>query len=170
VVEQEEFKLVFRSSREFFFAPVIEYGPLADWKEIAGTGQDMQDTFWKIKAAIDAYFGGGSFAVTVRAGCAHGRKPLEEERAALVDVPPPPPTAPPEVDGPTNEIQTVTAEIEVNTGEVPLGTGEFELLEESHRLQLGDELPPVQSDDEEESEGDELLTPTGQVPSKGVRR
>src|SRR5205085_2200930 len=35
-VEHEEFRLLFKSSREFFFAPIIEYGPLAEWKAIAG--------------------------------------------------------------------------------------------------------------------------------------
>jgi ubiquinone/menaquinone biosynthesis C-methylase UbiE len=74
-VEVEEFSLLFRSSREFFYAPVIEYGPLADWKAIAGDGQEMQDVFWYIKEAIDAYFDGGPFQLTVRAGCVIGRKP-----------------------------------------------------------------------------------------------
>jgi ubiquinone/menaquinone biosynthesis C-methylase UbiE len=74
-VEVEEFSLLFRSSREFFFAPVIEYGPLADWKAIAGDGQEMQDVFWYIKEAIDAYFAGGPFHVTVKAGCVIGKKP-----------------------------------------------------------------------------------------------
>jgi ubiquinone/menaquinone biosynthesis C-methylase UbiE len=79
-IEIEEFSLLFRSSREFFFAPVIEYGPLPDWKTVAGGGQDMQDVFWYIKEAIDAYFAGRSFQLTVRAGCVIGRKP---DRAAL---------------------------------------------------------------------------------------
>lgn len=74
-IEVEEFSLLFRSSREFFFAPVIEYGPLADWKTIAGGGQEMQDVFWYIKEAIDAYFGTGPFHVTVRAGLVIGKKP-----------------------------------------------------------------------------------------------
>lgn len=74
-IEVEEFTLLFRSSREFFFAPVIEYGPLADWKAIAGDGQDLQDVFWYIKEAIDAYFAGGPFHVTVKAGCVIGKKP-----------------------------------------------------------------------------------------------
>jgi hypothetical protein len=78
-VEVEEFSLLFRSSREFFFAPVIEYGPLADWKAIAGDGQEMQDVFWYIKEAIDAYFAGGRFHVTVRAGCVIGKKPRHHE-------------------------------------------------------------------------------------------
>ena len=73
-VEIEEFTLLFKSSREFFFAPVIEYGPLGEWKEIAGNGQEMQDVFWYIKEAIDAYFDGRPFQVTVKAGCIIGKK------------------------------------------------------------------------------------------------
>lgn len=96
-VDIDEFELVFKSSREFFFAPVIEYGPLPEWKEIAGTGQELQDIFWHIKEAIDAYFAERAFAVTVRAGCLVGRKrgpaqtvvALEDEPQAL----PPPPSA-----------------------------------------------------------------------------
>ena len=73
-VEVEEFTLLFRSAREFFFAPVVEYGPLPDWKLIAGQGQELQDVFWFIKEAIDAYFGGRAFEVTIHAGCLSGRK------------------------------------------------------------------------------------------------
>src|SRR5258706_9156029 len=73
-IEIEEFTLLFKSSREFFFAPVIEYGPLAEWKDIAGAGQEMQDVFWYIKEAIDAYFDGRPYQVTVKAGCLMGRK------------------------------------------------------------------------------------------------
>lgn len=82
-LEVEEFSLVFRSSREFFLAPVIEHGPLADWKAVAGGGQDMQDVFWCIKEAIDAYFAGRPFHVTVRAGCVIGKKP---DRTALEQI------------------------------------------------------------------------------------
>lgn len=73
-IEVDEFSMLFKSSREFFFAPVIEYGPLPVWKSIAGKGQEMQDVFWYIKEAIDAYFGGRAFEVTVKAGCLIGRK------------------------------------------------------------------------------------------------
>ena len=82
-IEAEEFTLLFKSSREFFFAPVIEYGPLAEWKEIAGNGQEMQDVFWYIKEAIDAYFDGRPFQVTVKASCLMGKK--VETRAADPD-------------------------------------------------------------------------------------
>lgn len=84
-IELEEFSLLFKSSREFFFAPVIEYGPLQDWKDIAGGGQEMQDVFWYIKEAIDAYFDGRPFQVTVRAGCIIGKK-HEPHASAPVDL------------------------------------------------------------------------------------
>src|ERR1041384_6292613 len=74
-VQVEECSLLVRSSREFCVAPVSEYGPLPDWKTVAGGGQDMQDVFWYIKEAIDAYFGARPFQVTVRAGLAVGKKP-----------------------------------------------------------------------------------------------
>jgi ubiquinone/menaquinone biosynthesis C-methylase UbiE len=78
-VEVEEFDLLFNSAREFFFAPVIEYGPLKRWKSLVGKGQEMQEIFWYIKEAIDAYFGGSAFSVSVVAACAYGTKPAEEE-------------------------------------------------------------------------------------------
>jgi ubiquinone/menaquinone biosynthesis C-methylase UbiE len=84
-LEIEEFALLFRSSREFFYAPVIEYGPLAEWKAVAGGGQDMQDVFWYIKEAIDAYFAGGPFHLTVKAGCLIGKKPDRAGRGRADD-------------------------------------------------------------------------------------
>ena len=78
-VEYESFELLFKSSREFFFAPIIEYGPLSNWKAVAGKGQQMQDIFWQTKASIDAYFSGRAFSVTVNAGCVRGRKLAREE-------------------------------------------------------------------------------------------
>ncbi len=84
-VEVDEFTMLFKSSREFFFAPVIEYGHLLDWKEIAGKGQEMQDIFWYIKEAIDAYYGGRAFEVTVKAGLIKGRVPLSAEERTTTD-------------------------------------------------------------------------------------
>ena len=75
-VEVDEFTMLFRSSREFFFAPVMEFGPISEWKRIAGKGQEMQDIFWYIKEAIDAYYSGRAFEVTVRAGLIKGQVPI----------------------------------------------------------------------------------------------
>jgi ubiquinone/menaquinone biosynthesis C-methylase UbiE len=80
-VEHDDFTMLFKSSREFFFAPVIELGPLSEWKRIAGKGQEMQDVFWYIKEAIDAYYAGRAFEVTVKAGLIKGRVPLDTERS-----------------------------------------------------------------------------------------
>jgi ubiquinone/menaquinone biosynthesis C-methylase UbiE len=119
--EHEVFTLLFKSSREFFFAPIIEYGPLAGWKLIAGKGQVMQDVFWHCKQAIDAYFAGSSFAVTVVAGCVTGRKLGAPARSRGV--------------GPRTEAQpaehtsTATLAEEAPTGEVELITGEIEFVD-----------------------------------------
>jgi ubiquinone/menaquinone biosynthesis C-methylase UbiE len=71
-VTVERWELLFRSAREFFFAPVIDLGPLSRWKQIAGRGDEMQDIFFFIKQAIDAYFAGGVFSVTIVGGCCKG--------------------------------------------------------------------------------------------------
>ncbi|MCG8423364.1 MAG: methyltransferase domain-containing protein [Proteobacteria bacterium] len=77
-IEVEEFSMLFKSSREFFFAPVVEYGPLPGWKELSGHGQELQDIFWYIKEAIDAYFSGRAFEVSVKGACLIG---LVQERS-----------------------------------------------------------------------------------------
>jgi ubiquinone/menaquinone biosynthesis C-methylase UbiE len=127
--EWDTFTLLFKSSREFFFAPLIEYGPLAAWKAIAGKGQPMQDAFWHLKEAIDAYYSGRPFAVTVNAGIIRGRK--EQAHAAgrmLLD----------------REAGDADAD---PTGEVELITGDFDIVAEQKKLE---ELDGVDDDEPEE--------------------
>jgi ubiquinone/menaquinone biosynthesis C-methylase UbiE len=125
-VDVERFTMLFRSSREFFFAPVIEYGPLGKWKEIAGTGQEMQDVFWYIKEAIDAYFQDRAFAVTVVAGCLIGRKSTD-----AVAEPPAPVLA------------------AAGTGEIELGTDDIDIAEvmAQHAAAAGGGDTPVDGGD-----------------------
>jgi len=73
-VAVERWELLFKSAREFFFAPVIHEGPLSRWKHIAGRGDEMQDVFFFTKEAIDAYFAGGIFSVTVVGAAVKGWK------------------------------------------------------------------------------------------------
>ena len=73
-VEIERWEILFKSSREFLFAPLVELGPLSDWKRVAGTGEEMQDAFFFTKEAIDTYFRGRPFAVTVVGAVAWGTK------------------------------------------------------------------------------------------------
>lgn len=128
-VDVEEFTLLFRSAREFFFAPVVEFGPLPHWKAIAGRGPELQDTFWAIKEAIDAYFGGRAFQITIKAGCLSGFKSAAAE--ASDDF-----TGPLEMAGETDE-----------DGE-PLSTSEVELIEDEGAL-AAEALDILEESDEE---------------------
>jgi ubiquinone/menaquinone biosynthesis C-methylase UbiE len=97
--EYDSFTLLFKSGREFFFAPLIEYGPLSEWKAIAGKGEEMQKIFWEAKEAIDAYFGGSAFAVTVEAGCVRGVRGQAAGATAVNIAVPAPRAAAPEAEG-----------------------------------------------------------------------
>lgn len=70
-------ELLFRSGREFFYAPVVESGPLPDWRVIAGEGGDMLDPFVAWKETIDTYYTRQAFPVTVVGGCSVARKAAE---------------------------------------------------------------------------------------------
>jgi SAM-dependent methyltransferase len=72
----DRWELLFKSAREFFFAPVIHLGPLSRWKQIAGRGDEMQDVFFFAKEAIDTYFAGRVFSVTVVGACVKGWKKI----------------------------------------------------------------------------------------------
>lgn len=73
-IEVTHWELVFRSAREFFYAPVIEHGPLSRWKEVVGRDV-LHETFLAIKDSIDTYFAGRAFAVSVFGGRFSARKP-----------------------------------------------------------------------------------------------
>ncbi|MBI4510121.1 MAG: methyltransferase domain-containing protein [Deltaproteobacteria bacterium] len=147
-VELDEFALLFRSSREFFFAPVVEYGPLSSWKEIAGSkGQELQDVFWAIKQAIDAYFGERAFQITVKVGCVRGTKPLT------------PPEPKPREDGQGTGSRAGPADedlISVNTGEVevlevrPAWPESSETSASSDSPEIDEESKPEPCDEPEE--------------------
>jgi ubiquinone/menaquinone biosynthesis C-methylase UbiE len=83
--ESQQFELLFKSAREFFFAPVVEYGPLKEWKAIIKISEEMKNLFVDIKDAIDTMFSGLIFPVTINAGCFSGIKPTEEEFEVLDD-------------------------------------------------------------------------------------
>jgi ubiquinone/menaquinone biosynthesis C-methylase UbiE len=117
-VEVEEFALSFESARGFFFAPVIEHGPLPRWKEIAGRGPELQDAFREMKRAIDAVCARGRFQVTVVAACLSGTKRAgDEAETGKVDL-----VEPHELVGPREQV-------EEEEGVLPVNTGEIELLE-----------------------------------------
>jgi len=74
-LQVKRWEILFKSAREFFFAPLVELGPLSRWKRIAGRGEDMQDVFFFTKEAIDTYFRGRAFPITIVGAVVRGRKP-----------------------------------------------------------------------------------------------
>jgi ubiquinone/menaquinone biosynthesis C-methylase UbiE len=79
-VTVERWEILFKSAREFFFAPLVELGPLSRWKRIGGRGSDMQDVFFFTKEAIDTYFKGTAFPITIVGAAVKGRKPTSTSR------------------------------------------------------------------------------------------
>src|SRR3569833_656276 len=74
-LETVRWELLFKSAREFFFAPIIELGPLSTWMQIAGgRGGEMQDVFFFVKEAIETYFSGLVFPVTMVVGLLQGER------------------------------------------------------------------------------------------------
>ena len=73
-VAVDRWEVLFRTAREFFFAPLVADGPLPLWKRLAGPGDDMQDVFFFTKEAIDTYFKGRPFAVTIVGAAVVGRR------------------------------------------------------------------------------------------------
>jgi hypothetical protein len=145
--EYDTFTILFKSSREFFFAPVIEYGPLNHWKAIAGKGQKMQDAFWHAKESIDAYFQGRPFAVTVHVGCVRGRKQTVEE-ARVHPRPPSEAAGPEEVYREPGAPAAPIDDDEVATGEVELVTGDFDVISDEKQRELA-QVDGVDVDDDE---------------------
>ena len=73
-VSTSRWEILFKSAREFFFAPLVELGPLAQWKRLSGRGDQMQDVFFFTKEAIDTYFKDRVFAVTIVGAVVRGEK------------------------------------------------------------------------------------------------
>jgi hypothetical protein len=99
----------------------------------------MQDVFWEAKTSIDSYFQGGSFAVTVVAGCIRGRKAHAEPGRLLVDD-----------DERLDDDEKPTGEIPGDE-EVRLDTGEIEIVDGT-----GSGKRPL-PDDDEDPDGEPIL-------------
>jgi SAM-dependent methyltransferase len=74
-VQSTRWELLFRSGREFFYAPLIETGPLPEWRALAAQDGDMLEIFVAWKEAIDTYYQDRVFPVTAVGACASAHKP-----------------------------------------------------------------------------------------------
>jgi ubiquinone/menaquinone biosynthesis C-methylase UbiE len=68
----ESFSLRFGSAREFFSAAVVEYGPMGQWKRIAGEAGVGEHIFQRIGEIIEHSLSPSGFELTVIAGCLIG--------------------------------------------------------------------------------------------------
>jgi ubiquinone/menaquinone biosynthesis C-methylase UbiE len=75
ILEREAYELLFRSGREFLFAPVVEHGPLRLWRTVFAQAGDPQAAFWALKEAIDTYWQDHVFSATIHAGVLAVRVP-----------------------------------------------------------------------------------------------
>ena len=77
-LDRHRFSLLFHSSREFFFAPLIEFGFLPLWRSIIGEKREVvnQALGW-VKKAMDIYYRKRPLEVTVEVGLLQGVKPGE---------------------------------------------------------------------------------------------
>lgn len=73
-IERGSFTILFRSGREFFYSPFIEFGPLSAWRAIAGEGPQVPETFNALKGTIDTYFDRHPFEITVQTAVVVGKK------------------------------------------------------------------------------------------------
>jgi hypothetical protein len=85
-----------------------------------------------LKAAIDAYYEGRPFAVTVNAGIVRGRKEIASEARRIM------------LAGSDSDEHGIEGE---PTGEVELNTGDFDIVAEQKKLE---ELDGVDDDEPEE--------------------
>ena len=95
-VVAQPFSLLLAGAADLFFAPVIEYGPLSQWKAILGErGPDMQAAFNELREAIDLSCATGQpFVLTVRAACLRARKPRPPALPTFEEDPDNAPTSP----------------------------------------------------------------------------
>jgi ubiquinone/menaquinone biosynthesis C-methylase UbiE len=74
-VQSTRWELLFRSGREFFYAPLVETGPLPEWRTVASEDGEMLEVFLAWKETIDTYYQNRVFAVTAIGACASARRP-----------------------------------------------------------------------------------------------
>lgn len=74
-VEQESFRLPFRSASEVFSDPLVRFIGLPEWRWIAGMDQDGARVLEEVERSLDVYFAGGPLSLTVHAGLLRARAP-----------------------------------------------------------------------------------------------
>jgi hypothetical protein len=74
VIEQEAFTLAFESGEHLLSDPAVLSAAAPEWQWCVATMEDPAAAFYWVQEAVDVYFSGRMFEVTVVAGCAAARK------------------------------------------------------------------------------------------------
>ncbi len=75
VVHCDEFRISFRSAEDMFADRLVQVVGLPLWRELAGDDERADARLARMQRALHTYFAGGALSLTVRAGCAYGRRP-----------------------------------------------------------------------------------------------
>lgn len=85
----DETSWIFASAEECFLSPVVEFGPLDDWRELASdeglSFESSRPVLRHVRDSIAAYFGERPFGLTVRYATVHGTKRAQEEAAGALE-------------------------------------------------------------------------------------
>lgn len=73
-IEFSRFQILFRSGREFLYAPIIQQGPLELWRALLQKTASPQEIFKRLRETIDIYYRGHVLATTVVVGTLHIQK------------------------------------------------------------------------------------------------
>jgi ubiquinone/menaquinone biosynthesis C-methylase UbiE len=74
-VEQSTFNLTFESGHHLFADPTTLVAAAPEWQWIASAIDSPADVIYRVQDAVDVYFRGRAFEVTVVAGCGSARMP-----------------------------------------------------------------------------------------------
>lgn len=81
----ERYEILFANARDFFAAPLVQFGPLALWRALVRNHPNPGAVLWGIKEALDAHYEGHVLALPIVAAVATLRKPApnQDERKPL---------------------------------------------------------------------------------------
>lgn len=70
VLARREHTLLFANAKQFFASPVVVRGPLRLWRALLRglPERTQQEVFWRLRNAIDVYFGTRPFPITLQVG------------------------------------------------------------------------------------------------------
>lgn len=76
-VDEDTFRLPFRSARDIFSDPLLRFVGLPEWRWIAGMDAGGTRVLEEVERCLDVYFAGGPLSLTVHAGLVRATRPQD---------------------------------------------------------------------------------------------